>query len=250
MLQHPEIEQLIGFDRDPAALEIAREKLPHATLIHSNYAALASELEVRGIKGVDGILFDLGVSSMQLDQAARGFSFQQEGPLDMRMDTTSPYTAEDLVNSLPEVELARIIYEYGEERASRRLAKAIVIGRRKRRITTTKELADIIAGEMPRIGRLHPATRTFQALRMAVNEELDSLKEGLLQAISLLNPGASLAVISFHSLEDRIVKQTFKALDKERFQTLTKKPIEASHDECRGNPRSRSAKLRALKRLN
>lgn len=247
--EHSEIQQFIGFDRDPSALEIAASRLPSITLVHSNYSALKEKLLFLGIREVDGILFDLGVSSMQLDREERGFSFMSDGPLDMRMDTTQRYTAEDIVNSLPEFELARIIYEYGEDRASRRIAKAIVQKRRKSRIQSTKELADIVCTVVPRHGRLHPATRVFQALRMAVNEELESITSAIEQAINLLAPNGTLAIISFHSLEDRLVKNAFKGLDKEQFFTLTKKPIEASLDEVRKNLRSRSAKLRAITRL-
>lgn len=250
MLQdHPELTTLIGFDRDPSALENAKALLPNTSiLIHSNYRHLKNELEKHNISQVDGILFDIGVSSMQLDQAERGFSFQQEGPLDMRMDSTQTLTAEDVVSSYPEEKLANIIYNYGEERASRRIAKAIVQARRKERIDTTQKLVSVIETVLPRRGKLHPATKTFQALRIEVNAELESLEQALDQALQLLAPGGILAVISFHSLEDRIVKNFFRNQDKEQFRILTKKPLIASSDECRQNPRSRSSKLRAIQK--
>ncbi|MBS0634747.1 MAG: 16S rRNA (cytosine(1402)-N(4))-methyltransferase RsmH [Verrucomicrobia bacterium] len=243
---HPELTCLIGFDRDPSALEIARSLLPEGSiLIHSNFRHLKRNVSTQ----VDGILFDIGVSSMQLDQAARGFSFMQDGPLDMRMDSTQTFTAEDVVNSYPEDKLANVIYEYGEEHASRRIAKAIVQARRKERIVTTQRLVAVIETVLPRRGKIHPATKTFQALRIEVNAELDSLKDALDQALELLAPGGILAVISFHSLEDRIVKNHFRAQDKEQFLILTKKPTIASDAECRANPRSRSAKLRAIQKI-
>lgn len=244
---HPELTCLIGFDRDPSALEIAKSLLPAGSiLIHSNYRHLK---KMAPQQQVDGILFDIGVSSMQLDQAQRGFSFMQEGPLDMRMDSTQTLTAEDVVNSYPEDKLANIIYNYGEEHASRRIAKAIVLARRKERILTTQRLVAVIETVLPRRGKLHPATKTFQALRIEVNAELDSLQDALNQALELLAPGGILAVISFHSLEDRIVKNHFRSQNKEQFLILTKKPIVATNEECRANPRSRSAKLRAIQKI-
>lgn len=251
MLQeHPELTHIIGFDRDPSALEIARSLLPATSiLIHSNYRHLKAKLAEHSITQVDGILFDIGVSSMQLDQAERGFSFQQDGPLDMRMDSTQTLTAEDVVCSYPEEKLANIIYNYGEERASRRIAKAIVQARRRERIDTTKKLVEVIETVLPRRGRISPATKTFQALRIEVNSELESLEAALTQALELLAPGGVLAVISFHSLEDRIVKNIFRSQDKEQFHLLTKKPLIASPEESRSNPRSRSAKLRAIEKV-
>lgn len=251
MLQeHPELTRIIGFDRDPSALEIARSLLPATSiLIHSNYRHLKAKLAEHSISQVDGILFDIGVSSMQLDQAERGFSFQNDGPLDMRMDSTQTLTAEDVVSSYPEEKLANIIYNYGEERASRRIAKAIVQARRRERIDTTKKLVDVIETVLPRRGRISPATKTFQALRIEVNSELESLETAVTQALELLAPGAILAVISFHSLEDRIVKNIFRSQDKEQFHLLTKKPIIADSEESRSNPRSRSAKLRAIQKI-
>lgn len=248
--QHPELTQIIGFDRDPSALAIAKSLLPASSIfIHSNYRHLKAKLAEHSITQVDGILFDIGVSSMQLDQAERGFSFQHDGPLDMRMDSTQTLTAEDVVCSYPEEKLANIIYNYGEERASRRIAKAIVQARRKERIDTTKKLVEVIETVLPRRGKIAPATKTFQALRIEVNSELESLEVALTQALELLVPGGILAVISFHSLEDRIVKNIFRNQDKEKFHLLTKKPLIASPEESRSNPRSRSAKLRAIEKI-
>lgn len=249
--EHPELEQLIGFDRDLSALQIAKSRLPtNAILVHSNYASLREKLAPFAIASVDGILFDFGVSSMQLDQEARGFSFQSTGPLDMRMDQTQTLTAEDVVNSYREEDLARIIYEYGEERGSRKVAKAICQARKHGRIDSTEKLVQLLHSVLPRRGRLHPATKVFQALRMEVNQELESIKAGLEQAISCLAEGGILAVISFHSLEDRIVKYAFRAQDPSKFRLLTKKPVVAAFEEIRQNPRSRSAKLRVLQRIS
>jgi len=205
---------------------------------------------------VDGVLLDLGVSSRQLDDPKRGFSFQSDGPLDMRMDQSSGQTAADLVNRLPEGELADLIYHYGEERYSRRIARAIVQARGLRPLQRTQELVDVIKGAVPaayRHGRLHCATRTFQALRIAVNREIETLEPALRGAVDVLRPGGRLAVISFHSLEDRIVKQTFRSLaqgDDPRLVLLTKKPQVPTEEECRSNPRARSAKLRVAERLS
>ncbi len=246
---HPELTQLIGFDRDTSALQNAKALLPSTSiLIHSNYRHLEDKLKEHGITQVNGLLFDIGVSSMQLDQPERGFSFQQEGPLDMRMDDSQTLCAEDVVNSYPEEKLANIIFNFGEERASRRIAKAIVQARRQKRIVTTSQLVQVIETVLGRRGKLHPATKTFQALRIEVNSELESLEQGLHQALKLLAPGGILAVICFHSLEDRIVKNIFRSQNKEQFSILTKKPLIASQEECRQNPRSRSAKLRAIEK--
>lgn len=247
--EHPEITQLIGFDRDESALAIARAKLPpSALLINSNFSKMKEELSKRGIFQVDGILFDIGVSSMQLDRPERGFSFQKDGPLDMRMDLNQSLTAEDVVNSYPEEQLAKIIYEFGEEPGSRRAAKAICQARRKGRIDTTQKLVDVLSSVLFRRGRTHPATKVFQALRMEVNQELLSLQVGLEEALSLLAPEGILAVISFHSLEDRLVKQTFRKLSDDAYSILTKKPIVATRQEFLANPRARSAKLRAIQK--
>jgi 16S rRNA (cytosine1402-N4)-methyltransferase len=248
--EHKEITCIVGFDRDASVLERAKSLLPEGSiLIHSNFRHLKKRLSEHKIDHADGILLDIGVSSMQLDTPERGFSFMQEGPLDMRMDASQSLTAEDVVNSYPEEKLANIIYAYGEEHASRKVAKAICQARRKRRITTTQELVEVIETVLPRRGRLHPATKTFQALRIEVNQELESLQSALEQALELLSPGGVLAVISFHSLEDRIVKLCFRSKSKEEFVLLTKKPIEASQEEARENPRARSAKLRGITKL-
>ena len=212
-------------------------------------------LRERAVPRVHGVLFDLGVSSPQLDQPSRGFSFRSEGPLDMRMDQGSGRTAADIVNGLHEVDLADMIYRLGEERYSRRIARAIVDARRRQSLTSTRQLASVIESAVPahyRRGRIHCATRTFQALRIAVNQELDYLETSLRDAADVLAPGARLCVISFHSLEDRIVKQTFKVLSNESsgdLEILTKRPQIPSEGERDQNPRSRSAKLRVLRRI-
>ena len=251
--------RLIGLDRDAMAIAASRERLARfgdrALLIHGHFVDLKQHLAANGISRVDGILFDLGVSSPQLDEAARGFSFQGDGPLDMRMDQSTGGTAADLVNQWPETQLADVIFQFGEERFSRRIARAIVTAREHRPLATTKELVSVIEGSVPakyRYGRLHCATRTFQALRIAVNQELDCLEPALRDAVDVLSPGGRLCVISFHSLEDRIVKHTFRALSgkEDPFLTvLTKRPQVASSEESDRNPRSRSAKLRAAQRV-
>jgi len=248
---------LIGFDKDPAALEIAQKRLmpadrqpvsdwPTITLLHRSFAELANGQRPATI---DGILADLGVSSLQLGDPARGFSFQAEGPLDMRMNPMSGETAEQVVNHIDERELADVIYEFGEERRSRRIARAIV---RSRPIRTTKQLVEVIsaAARSMKHERIHPATRTFQALRIFVNHELDDLKALLEVAPSVLKPGGRLVVISFHSLEDRIVKDALREGAKQGwYRLLTKKPVTASEEEIDRNPRSRSAKMRAAEKV-
>jgi len=259
---------LIGFDKDPAALAVAQRNLaplvagdlppegrttgdqtpdwPLITLLHGSFADLASE---QGSATVDGILADLGVSSLQLEDAARGFSFQAEGPLDMRMNPMSGETAEQVVNRIDERELADVIYEFGEERRSRRIARAIV---RSRPIHTTRQLVDVIsaAARPMKHERIHPATRTFQALRIFVNRELDDLKALLEAAPRVLKPGGRLVVISFHSLEDRIVKDALREGARQGlYRLLTKKPVTATEEEIDRNPRSRSAKMRAAERM-
>jgi 16S rRNA (cytosine1402-N4)-methyltransferase len=254
---------LIGFDKDPAALNIARANLegsagvppanadwPLITLMHGSFADLAND---QGPATIDGILADLGVSSLQLEDPARGFSFQAEGPLDMRMNPMSGETAEQVVNHIDERELADVIYEFGEERRSRRIARAIV---RSRPIRTTRQLVEVIsaAARPMKLGqhkydRIHPATRTFQALRIFVNRELDDLKALLEAAPRVLKPGGRLVVISFHSLEDRIVKDALREGAKQGwYRLLTKKPVTATEEEIDRNPRSRSAKMRAAER--
>jgi 16S rRNA (cytosine1402-N4)-methyltransferase len=247
--------RLLGLDVDPAALVAAGERLApfggRATLARGNFRHLAQLAREHGFGVVDGVLLDLGVSSYQLDTPERGFSFQTEAPLDMRLDPQGEVTAADLVNELPEQELADLIYRFGEERGSRRIARLVVEARRRARIETTGELAGIVARALGgRHGKIHPATRTFQALRIAVNGELESLELALPQMVELLAAGGRVAVISFHSLEDRIVKLFFRAeAEAGRLRILTKKPLEATEDEARANPRSRSAKLRAAERV-
>jgi 16S rRNA (cytosine1402-N4)-methyltransferase len=253
--------RLIGFDKDPAALQQARQRLanppaeiasdwPQIELVHASFADVAEHVAAAS---TDGLLADLGMSSMQLQDAARGFSFQAEGPLDMRMDPQSDLTAEQVVNRFDERELADAIYEFGEERRSRRIARAIV---RARPIHTTRQLAEVISAAARPMNqnerRIHPATRTFQALRILVNRELEDL-QALLSAGAaprVLRPGGRLAIISFHSLEDRIVKDALRngAADG-LYRVLTKKPVTADEEETKRNPRSRSAKLRAAERL-
>jgi 16S rRNA (cytosine1402-N4)-methyltransferase len=257
---------LIGLDKDPAALTIAREKLtdsagvspatdwPEITLLQRSFAEIA-----KGHKQatVDGILADIGVSSLQLDNAARGFSFQADGPLDMRMDPRGERTAEQVVNHLDERQLADVIYEFGEERRSRRIARAIC---RSRPIRSTAHLADVISAAARPMNRgqdkydqrrIHPATLTFQALRIFVNRELEDLQALLQAAPRILKPGGRVVVISFHSLEDRIVKDAFReGANKDMYyRVLTKKPVTASEVESDRNPRARSAKLRAAERV-
>jgi 16S rRNA (cytosine1402-N4)-methyltransferase len=250
--------RVIGLDRDLQALAAARATLgPWAEcveLVHADYRDLAQVLDQRGIRLVDGALADLGVSSLQLETPGRGFSFQRDEPLDMRMDTSGGDTAAALVARSSERELADGIYAYGEERFSRRIARAIVAARREQPIETTGRLAAIVRRALPRRGhmRLDPATRTFQALRIWVNRELEGLDRFLEAAVRRLTAGARLVVITFHSLEDRIVKHTLRALERSReaaVKVLTKKPIVPSDEEVRRNPRARSAKLRAAERL-
>jgi 16S rRNA (cytosine1402-N4)-methyltransferase len=245
---------LLGVDRDGEALALARHRLapfgPRVTLTQGRFEDLAEDAGIG--KEFDGILFDLGASSLQLDSAERGFSFTREGPLDMRMDRSAGPMAADLVNRLAEQDLADLIFRWGEERWSRRIARAIVEARRRTPIRTTTEMASLVAGAIPRRAwprHIHPATRTFQALRIAVNDELTALGPALERAVGLLRPGGRAAVISFHSLEDRIVKQTWRGLETGGgARVLTKRPITPGETEVAGNPRARSAKLRAVER--
>ncbi|MCX7750005.1 MAG: 16S rRNA (cytosine(1402)-N(4))-methyltransferase RsmH [Candidatus Bipolaricaulota bacterium] len=240
--------QVVGVDQDPQALALAQDRLApfgeQATLVRGNFRDLPTLLAPLRLPPLDGILFDLGVSSLQLASPERGFSFSADGPLDMRMDPDAPTTAADLVNHLPERELARILLEYGEERYARRIARAIV---RARPLRTTEELAALVARLYPPgRHRIHPATRTFQALRIAVNDELAALEEALPGSRALLRPGGVLAVIAFHSLEDRIVKRFLREESLAgRLEVLTKKPVVPTAEEISRNPRARSAKLRA-----
>ncbi len=249
--------KLIGFDRDPEAMEKAKARLevlraelgdemPEVVFEPRAFSETTGVIEPGSL---DGLLADFGVSSLQLDEAHRGFSFRTDGPLDMRMDTRSGETAEQVVNQEDENELADLIYEFGEERRSRRIARAIV---RARPITTTAELARIVSAEAPPMKgeKIHPATRTFQALRIRVNNELGEIQSLLKSAGSLLKPGGRLVLISFHSLEDRLVKDAFKAAkDAKIFEILTKKPVVAAEQEQMRNPRSRSAKMRAAEKV-
>lgn len=249
--------RLIGLDRDRDALERAAETLaPFADrieLVHADYREIADVLGARGIEAVNGALADLGVSSMQLDAPGRGFSFRRDEPLDMRMDRSQGQTAADLLHDAREEELADIIFQLGEERYSRRIARAIVTARRTTPVRTTGQLAAIVRKAIPFRGhqRIDPATRTFQALRLWVNRELEGLEAFLAETARLLGVGARLVVISFHSLEDRIVKQTFRALERGALavRILTKRPLTPSEAEVARNPRARSAKLRAIERL-
>ena len=269
---HPTIE-IIGIDRDEDALSIAKKRLAsfgdRVRLVHGNYRDCVDLLSALDVDRIDGFLLDLGLSSLQLDRPERGFSFRASGPLDMRMDRTSGASAADLVNDASAEELSGIISRYGEERFAHRIASAIVAARTKGRIETTDELARIVYDAIPRKfhpPRIHPATRTFQALRIAVNDELSNLESGLEASFSILSAGGVMAVISFHSLEDRIVKGFFryKALScicppdlpvcmcdkKVEMEVLTKKPIVPSDEEIDANPRARSAKLRAARKLD
>jgi 16S rRNA (cytosine1402-N4)-methyltransferase len=247
---------LIAFDRDPEALGLAKAKLarvanelgeraPRMTLIGEAFSSIAEHVKPGEL---DGVLADFGVSSLQLDEARRGFSFMADGPLDMRMDTRTGPTAEQVVNEASERELADLIYEYGEERRSRRIARAIVRGRP---VTTTGQLARIVAQAAPAMkqDRIHPATRTFQGLRIYVNRELDEIRAWVEAAPGLLKPGGRLVAISFHSLEDRIVKDALRDGARQGiWEVLTKKPAVAGDEETERNPRARSAKLRAAAR--
>jgi 16S rRNA (cytosine1402-N4)-methyltransferase len=251
-------ERVLGLDRDREAITVARERLSEfpgdrVELVHADYRQLPSVLAERGIEQVDGVLADLGVSSMQLDDE-RGFSFRRDEPLDMRMDRTGEATAAELLAHVPERELADIIYQWGEERYSRRIARAIVERRRAKPFESTGDLAAVVRQAVPRRGyeRIDPATRTFQAIRIWVNRELDGLDRFIEDAVRHLRAGARLVIITFHSLEDRIVKHTFRALASgtpRRVQILTRKPVTPDATELARNPRARSAKLRAAERL-
>jgi 16S rRNA (cytosine1402-N4)-methyltransferase len=249
--------RVLGLDRDPAALALAAASLPawgdRIELVHADFRELGSVLDARNVHEVDGALADLGVSSMQFETAGRGFSFRRDEPLDMRMDQTQGPTAADLLADVEEEELANVIFQYGEERFSRRIARRIVETRQTAAIATTGQLAQIVRRAVPRKGyqRIDPATRTFQALRIWVNRELDGLDAFLVEASRRLRAGARLAVITFHSLEDRIVKHVFRALaaGEMALRVLTRKPVTPAEAEVARNPRARSAKLRAIERL-
>jgi len=258
--------RLLGLDVDPQALALARKTLApygeRARLTQASYDSLNETLREIGWEKVDGILLDLGLSSMQLDTPERGFSFQHDAPLDMRFDPASPTSAADLVNTLPQDELADLIYHYGEERASRRIAQAIV---KARPLRTTRQLATVIESVVPRKGHIHPATQTFQALRIAVNQELERVEDVLPQAVAALKPAGRLAIISFHSLEDRLVKEFFRRESRDcicpprqpvctcghkaTLKEISRKPITPGEAEIKANPRARSAKLRVVEKL-
>lgn len=262
---------LIGIDQDQEALLATGQRLAEfgtaAVLVHGNFGELEEHLDRLGVAALDGFILDIGVSSHQLDSGKRGFSFQHDAPLDMRMDTSRGQTAAELLNELPVEELERIIWDFGEERWAKRIAAFIIKARQEAPITSTFQLVDIIKGAVPKAKwdeRIHPATRTFQAIRIAVNRELDNLEKGLRAAIERLKPGGRGVVISFHSLEDRIVKHIFREYttgctcprnlpvcvcnNKPRVQILTSRPVMAGEIEISGNPRSRSAKLRAIEK--
>jgi 16S rRNA (cytosine1402-N4)-methyltransferase len=249
--------RVIGLDRDPHAIEVARERLSpwgdRVLLVHADYRALPSVLAEHGVGVIDGALADLGVSSMQLDEPGRGFSFRTDGPLDMRMDTSAGPTAAALLATVDEHELADVIYRFGEERKSRRVARAIVDAREEAPIETTARLASIVRRAVGggSYQRIDPATRTFQALRIWVNRELDGLDTFVIDAVRALREGGRLVIIAFHSLEDRVVKHTMRMLERgeELVRVLTKKPVMAAAAECAANPRARSAKLRAVERI-
>ena len=249
--------RVIAIDRDTEAIAMARERLDaygdRVDIAHADYRDLGAVLDARGLATVDGVLADLGVSSMQLDAVERGFSFRGDAPLDMRMDRSQGPTAADRLREVSEGELADVIYQYGEERHSRRIARALIRARDERPVSTTGELAAIVRRSVPHRGyqRIDPATRTFQALRIWVNGELEGLEQFVRNAVLRLRAGARLVVIAFHSLEDRIVKHTLRALDREEgaVRVLTARPEIAGEDETARNPRARSAKLRAAERL-
>ncbi len=264
--------RLIGIDRDPVALKAAGERLSvysdRVTLVHSNFCRMAEVVKELGLPGVDGILLDLGVSSPQLDEVSRGFSYMADAPLDMRMNGKDALTARDVVNTWPQEELRRILWNYGEERYAPQIAAAICRRREEKCIETTLELVDVIRSAMPASAlreKQHPAKRSFQAIRIAVNDELGSVEKAMEAAIPLLNPGGRLAVITFHSLEDRIVKLAMAEAakgctcppqfpvcvcgKKPIVKLISRKPIVASPEELEANPRSRSAKLRVCEKL-
>ena len=249
--------QLICLDADPRNLEFARKRLAdcqcRVRFFHANFSELDDVLKATGIEKVDGILADLGISTNQLFEADYGMSFSFDMPLDMRVDPRSPMSAADFVNHTREEDLANVLYELAQERYSRRIAKKIGEARRISPIKTTGRLADLVRAAIPRRGgapeRIDPATRTFLALRMVVNQELENLRALLKSAIKILQPEGRLAIISFHSTEDRLVKQTFRSIcEPMGLEILTNRPIVPSDDECRSNPRSRSAKLRAVRK--
>ena len=270
--KHLTTGRLIGIDRDPVALKAAGKRLEpfsdRVTLVHSNFCEIKQVLQELGIAGVDGILLDLGVSSPQLDEASRGFSYMADAPLDMRMNGEDALSANDVVNTWEHSELKRILYDYGEERYAPQIASAICRRREQKPIETTLELVDVIRSAMPPAAlreKQHPAKRSFQAIRIAVNDELGSVEKVMEDAIPCLNPGGRLAVITFHSLEDRIVKEQFRYLASDcicppelpfcqcdkvsEVKILTRKPVTATQEELEANSRSKSAKFRAVEKI-
>lgn len=244
---------VLGIDQDDDALRYVGENFTSAiedgklVLVHGNFGDIAQIAKENHFTNISGVLFDIGVSSHQLDEGTRGFSFLSDSALDMRMDRNLGVTAADLVNGLTKPELIELFTKYGEEVFAKKIAEAIVVARLQKPITTTKELADLIAGKVAKIGKIHPATKVFQALRIAVNDELNSLKNGLKQAVQLLEKNGRLVVISFHSLEDRIVKHTFEEFERERLgEIITIKPITPTEEEILKNNRARSAKMRVF----
>ncbi|RJQ19006.1 MAG: 16S rRNA (cytosine(1402)-N(4))-methyltransferase RsmH [Nitrospiraceae bacterium] len=244
---------LIGIDRDDKALDIARERLgkyENVHLVRESFSNMKAVIGNLGLSNVNGILLDAGVSTLHLKSEGRGFSFLKDEPLDMRMDRRQDLTAEEVVNRYPEKDLASVIWRFGEERSSRKIAKAIVIARRKNPVRSCRELADIIEKALGRRGRIHPATRTFQGIRIEVNKELDELSIAVESGAELLQTGGRFCVLSYHSLEDRIVKNAFKKLAKEGlFRIITKKPLAPGREEQKSNPSSRSAKLRVGEKI-
>ena len=252
ILQQLKAGRLVGLDRDPQALEIARERLKQferqVTLVQTDFSKIGEVASELKLPKLDGVLADLGVSSLELDTPERGFSFRWGGPLDMRMNPGHPFVAEEIVNHWSEQELADVLYKFGEEHESRRIARAVV---RARPIRDTEHLATVVAGARKARGRqrLHPATKTFLALRIAVNRELEELGQFLSRTPATLSPGARWAILTYHSLEDRMVKRGFQELARAgEFTILTKKVIQASESEVRSNPRARSAKLRVIEK--
>jgi 16S rRNA (cytosine1402-N4)-methyltransferase len=255
LLSHAAESRLLGLDRDSETLVHAARRLApfegRCVLRHADFRYLDTEARACGAVPAHAVLLDLGLSSFQLERSGRGFSFQGDEPLDMRFDTRQPLTAAELVRRTAEPELARIIHEYGEEPAARRIARRLVQVRARAPIETTRQLADLVASSIPphrRSHRIHPATRTFQALRIAVNDELGSLEAALPQGAELLAPGGRFGVIAFHSLEDRLVKNAFRRLAHTGWRALTRKPLRPSDDEVHSNPRARSARFRVLER--
>lgn len=247
--------RLIGIDIDPVMLEIARKRLSRfgerCLLVEANYTQLKEILHMNLINKVDGIIFDIGVSTEHFKDPKRGFSFTRNGPLDMRFSPNIRIKAEEIINRWKPLDLINILYKYGEERRAKSIVKHIIEERKRKRISTTGELAELVVRAIgaKRTGRIHPATRTFQALRIAVNDELNNLETTLPVAIDMLKHGGRICVISFHSLEDRVVKQTFRFLSGSKIQQITKKPIIPTREEIVNNPRARSAKLRVAERI-